>query len=41
MAAEALAESPQQAIAKALDLARTHLHDSSITEESLQWVQMP
>lgn len=38
-AAEALAESPQLAIAKALELARAYLKDTSITEESLTWVQ--
>lgn len=38
-AAEALADSPQLAIAKALELARSYLKDTSITEESLTWVQ--
>ncbi len=37
--AEALAESPQLAMAEALKLARNYLKDTSITEESLRWVQ--
>lgn len=40
-AAEAFADSPQLAIAKALELARAYLKDLSITEESLSWVQKP
>ena len=39
--AEALADTPQLAMAKALQLARAHLKDDSITEDSLTWVQMP
>ena len=39
-AAEALADSPQLAMAKALQLARAHLKDDSITEDGLTWVQM-
>ncbi len=38
--AEALADSPQVAMSKALELARTHLKDPSISEGSLRWVQM-
>jgi hypothetical protein len=37
--AEALADIPQLAMAKALQLARAYLKDASITEESLRWVQ--
>ena len=37
--AEALAESPQRAMAEALQMARTYLKDTSITEESLRWMQ--
>ncbi len=37
--AEALAESPQLAMAEALQMARTYLKDTSITEESLRWMQ--
>jgi hypothetical protein len=39
--AEASADNPQLAMAKALELAREHLKDTSITEESLAWVQLP
>jgi len=39
-AADALADSPQLAMAKALQLARAHLKDDSITEDSLTWVQV-
>ncbi len=38
--AEALAETPELAIGKALELARAHLNDDSITENSLKWVQV-
>ena len=38
--AEAWADSPQLAMARALQLARTHLKDNSITEDSLTWVQV-
>ncbi len=38
--AEALEDSPQLAMAKALQFARTYLKDTSITEESLRWVQL-
>jgi len=41
VAAEALAESPQLAMATALELARAYLRNSIITEESLTWVQVP
>ena len=37
--AEASADSPHLAMAKALELAREHLKDNSITEDSLAWVQ--
>lgn len=40
VAAEVLADSPQQAMTKALELARAYLKDPSITEESLRWVQV-
>ncbi len=40
IAGEALADSPQVAMAKALELARAYLKDSSLTEESLNWVQV-
>ncbi len=39
-AAEALAESPQLAIAKAVQLAQAYLKDTSITEENLTWAQV-
>ncbi len=39
--AEALADSPQLAMAKALQLARSYLNDTSIAEDSLRWVQVP
>ncbi len=38
--AEALADTPQLAMAKALQLAKSHLRDDSITEDSLRWVQV-
>lgn len=38
--AEALADSPQAAIAEALQLARNYLNDASIMESDLAWVQM-
>ncbi len=38
--AEALAESPKLAMARALDLARAHLHDASLSEADLTWVQV-
>ncbi len=37
---DALAEDPQAAMAKALQIARAYLKDNSITEESLKWVQL-
>ncbi len=40
VAGEALADTPQLAMAKALDLARAYLKDSSITEGSISWVQV-
>ncbi len=40
VAAEVLDDSPQIALTKALELARTYLHDDSITEDSLRWVQI-
>lgn len=40
-AGEALADTPQLAMAKAIQLARAHLKDTSITEDSLSWVQAP
>ncbi len=39
--AEALADTPQLAMTKALELARSHLNDQSLTEDSLNWVQVP
>jgi len=39
-AGEALADSPHLAIAKAVRLARAYLKDTTITEESLAWVQV-
>ena len=40
-AGEALADTPQLAMAKAIQLVRAHLKDASITEDSLSWVQAP
>ncbi len=37
---ERLAPTPEQAIAGAIRLAQEYLHDTSITERSLDWVQM-
>ena len=37
--AEALAETPQLAMAKALDLARAHLN-TSLSSDDLRWVQV-
>jgi hypothetical protein len=39
--AESLADTPQLAMANAVQLARAHLKDDSVTEESLRWVQVP
>ncbi len=38
--ADARADDPQAAMAKALELARAYLKDNSITEEDLKWVQV-
>lgn len=38
--ADALADNPQLAMAKALEFARAYLKDTSIAEESLKWVQV-
>ena len=38
--AEALGDSPQLAISKALQFAQTYLKDTTITEDSLRWVQL-
>jgi hypothetical protein len=38
--AEALADDPKAAMAKALQFARSYLKDTSITEESMRWVQL-
>ncbi len=38
--AKASADSPHQAMVKALELARAHLKDASITEDSLKWMQV-
>ncbi len=38
--AEALADSPQLAMAKAVKFAQSYLKDPSIAEESLRWVQV-
>ncbi len=38
--AEASADSPQLAMSKALEYARTYLNDSAIAEDSLRWVQV-
>ena len=40
-AGEALAETPQLAITKAIQLASAYLKDTSITADSLSWVQRP
>ncbi len=37
---EESADSPKLAIAKAVKLARSYLHDESITAESLDWAQV-
>ena len=37
---EALADTPQLAMAQAVQFARAHLKDNSITEDSLSWVQV-
>jgi len=40
-AGEALADTPQLAMDKAIQLARAYLKDPSITEDSLTWLQAP
>ena len=40
-AGEALADTTQLAMAKAIQLARAYLKDTSITEDGLSWVQAP
>ena len=40
-AGDALGDTPQLAMAKAIQLAQAYLKDTSITEDSLSWVQAP
>jgi len=38
--AEVLEDSPQSAMAKALEMARAYLKDASLTEENVSWIQV-